>query len=265
MWAIVRCIFGSLASTLSVAMLVKPPPDPSSPSPELWAVSEKGFKLRTGWIKDLSDLTTEWAARGLYQDSQIICVPAMLTLSSNQQVEFTGMDGGLKRRAIGIFWPVVFVDRTPQLDNERQATTENIKVRGWYTPERVAAYLVALHVCKELLMNGGPSVLNNKPVMVQDSTDGLLSGEFDDIMEAFLAEECVSCDAAAAVTKGVFTTKLSALTEQQRKDYGDAREFSRLLARSVENLVSWKNYQGRKNILWRGITFLRFRTTTERE
>jgi hypothetical protein len=132
---------------------------------------EANLTIRAGWIKNLSDPTSEWTARGVYGCKELTFrIPALLSICTNTDVDFTRFDGGLRRRLLAVDWPVHFTS-SPSNDSERQTHTERIKLRSFYTPERLAGYLYVLTAVARVFQEDGRKVLAFRPVAVKSATE----------------------------------------------------------------------------------------------
>ncbi len=261
LWAVSEHCWGGYAATLSTSLLSKPPPDAAAPSPELWALRgcrflgtpevETDLKIRPAMVKCLSDKSTTWCARGLYEDSKPIKIPALFMVSTNTRMEFTGLDGGIRRRAIGCGWPVNFVDVVdPENPFHRPKVHDNIKDACWYTATRRACYLHTVMAAYQVFfVEAGGTRLARRPQAIKLATEALMQTEFTEMADNFVETECHACAYSEAVTMMVFKLKLQAHFKQANGDL-DARTLEKHLNAAIQSAVVLKNQMGRKNLVF---------------
>jgi hypothetical protein len=258
MWDTNVHMWGTYAATLSTSLLSKPPPDASAPSPELWALRgcrmlgtpevEADLKVRPAMVKCLSDKSTTWWARGLYEDSKAIKIPAMFMVSTNTRMEFTGLDGGIRRRAIGVYWPVSFVDKVE--NTSQKLKVDGIKDSTWFTTRRRACYLHAvMAACWVFFVEDGCTKLSRRPAAIALATEALLQSEFTEMAESFLTGKCIACSPVDAVTMMVLKQRMGAYFAEQNPSL-DARMRDKHLDAAMASVVNSRNVQGRKNLVF---------------
>ncbi len=128
LWCILINSLGSYVCTVDEALLTKDPPKPGSPNPSLLKVrgcrilgtpETSGTAIKPNWIKMFSDVSTIWSARGLYAGIDFdFEVPAIFSLSTNDDFNLAKIDGGSRRRGLGAQWDVHFTNN-PQAEHER--------------------------------------------------------------------------------------------------------------------------------------------------
>ena len=82
--------------------------------------TEKTAKLQSSFIKRLRDQSSEIEARNLYKEPVRFCPQFMLVLSTNVDLSWTSMDGGIKRSVVGIPWPVRFTKNPDSSKGEKR-------------------------------------------------------------------------------------------------------------------------------------------------
>ena len=140
LWAVVKAIFGMLAAEMPLQLITKDPPSAESPSPLLFSLrnvrflgtpeTESGVTLKSSWLKQLGDPSTVYNARGLRQDNVSFNIPAVLFCSTNVALEFSSVEGGVRRRAIGVDWPVSFTSSPVEVSERpkhRERTRSDVR------------------------------------------------------------------------------------------------------------------------------------------
>ena len=210
----------------------------------------KELKIKTAWLKALADKSTTWWARGLYQDAMQVSIPAMFMASTNAKVEFSGMDGGLRRRAVGVTWPVNF-KASPNGRYERRMTGDSIKNAIWYTPKRRACYMHSLQTAYDTFIKGGGNTMARLPPTVKNSTSGLMAADFAEHVVTFLDERCAKCECRDATTKAALMKVLREHLSELAKAYGDQRAFNGHLDAAVASVLAFRTQSGRRSLAFR--------------
>jgi hypothetical protein len=70
---------------------------------------ESTMRIQSAWLKRLCDQTSLWHALELYAKREVTFkLRTIFCVSTNQQLKFTSLDGGVARRAINVSYPFVF-------------------------------------------------------------------------------------------------------------------------------------------------------------
>ena len=70
--------------------------------------TEERFKLQAAWMKTLRDQSSQSECRTLYRDPVKFCPSWMISMSTNVQLQWSTLDGGVLRSYCGVPWPITF-------------------------------------------------------------------------------------------------------------------------------------------------------------
>ena len=110
--SIMETLFGTYAHQPSLEMFTEQLPAPNQPNPALLECrgrrllnvteSERQAKLQSAFLKKWRDTTSVFHARGLYKTDNVAIRPSWLqTFSTNVDLSWTSMDGGVQRSLTG--------------------------------------------------------------------------------------------------------------------------------------------------------------------
>jgi hypothetical protein len=108
-------MFGQYSNVIARKLLQQGPPAPGSPCPELVCLrgvrmlftpeAEQGKPLSPALLKDIRDPSTLWRARDLYESGKVAFhIPALLDINSNDFIDITTIDGGVRRSLRAVPW-----------------------------------------------------------------------------------------------------------------------------------------------------------------
>jgi hypothetical protein len=216
--SVAETIMGDLAWQLKEAMLVQKPPGAESPSPALLELRgrrmlaapevESTMRIQSAWLKRLCDQTSRWHARELYSKREVAFrLRAIFCVSTNQQLKFTSLDGGIARRAINVSYPFVFTHQ-PTGENEKPIL-EQLKNETFLASRR-GGYLYLVLKAVQVFFRGNGTGLQPFPAAVVSATEGLLRAEFAEALEEF-AGDCMkeAASSAEAATRAELLSRVN--------------------------------------------------------
>ena len=164
-----------------------------------------GLKIKPNWIKMLADSSTVWSARGLFCGLDFdFSIPALFAVSTNSELNLAQIDGGIRRRGVGVAWEIHFTN-SPQAAHERMAHPlgNAIKHKEFYTAERKQGYLFFMMAVMKVFFQNDRQAITDKyrPVVVKDATWKALTSAFSEIIESWKEECCVACTLTESAKK----------------------------------------------------------------
>ncbi len=213
-WNLTKRSFGQYATECKDTMLQKDPPSPGAPFPDLLALRgcrwlgtpevETKLEVKSKWLKLLADSSTIWKARNLFENGEIeFFVPAKLNFSANVRPSFSTLDGGVRRRGVGINWPIHFND-APSGNFERQSVS-GIKKAEFFSPMKIAGYLYLILANARAWNNEDMMVC--RPKLIKDATNGILSDELAELLEEFVELSMHTVEGAKQASSELQVTK----------------------------------------------------------
>jgi hypothetical protein len=246
LWEAKKRTFGQYATEIPLTMLVKDPPDTENATPALYDLrgvrftgapeSERTYTMKSMWIKNLADRATVFKGRGLYMDNVKFIIPSIFCLSTNVAVNFTSIDGGVRRRGIGVSWPVSFKTK-PNGPMERKRHAEDIKSAAFYTPLRVAGFLYSIFTTHDVWFSDGQDGLSFRPPAVQEATMQLLVTECAELITQILDEQMEECQPRDATSKIQF---VRTAREFVRRELAADRLDEAMFNKAVECMIAFK-------------------------
>ena len=248
LWNVVKGLFGMLAAELPLQLVTRDPPSAEAPSPLLFSLrnvrflgtpeTEAGVTLRSSWMKMLGDPSTVYTGRGLRMDTVRFHIPCIFFCSTNVALEFSSVEGGIRRRAIGVDWPVTFTSNA--VDNcERPKHAENIKHKAWYTPKRLAGHLLLLRACAKVWFKDNSRGLFPQPPQIKEATESMLESEAMGIIAEFMADaEKLGTTVAAGKDATTELKAKQALRAYLQRDYPKADE--KVFMKALHSMVFFK-------------------------
>ena len=164
-----------------------------------------GKPIKPNWIKMFADASTIWSGRGLYCGIDFdFEIPCIFSLSTNDDFELAKIDGGTRRRAIGVQWDVHFTSN-PQAEHERLAHPKGhgIKRPEFFTTDRKSGFLFFLFAVMKVFFRNDRMALTEKymPTAIQDATWKILTSIFSEQLEAWKDDNCEACSLSMATRK----------------------------------------------------------------
>lgn len=127
-------LFGSYATMPGIETFTRPPPTSQTPAPNILALkgkrlllvteTEERFQLQAAWMKTLRDQSSEIEARTLYKDPVKFSPSWLISMSTNVQLKWSTMDGGVLRSYCCIPWPISFGPVAKPAENIRKGNPD---------------------------------------------------------------------------------------------------------------------------------------------
>ena len=207
---------------------------------------EEGKAIKTTWIKQLSDKAQLWKGRGLFKDMQKFRIPGMLMCCSNVPVPFSGLDGGVLRRALGFEW-CVSIKPHPQGPWQRRRIP-GLKDGSYYTKVIKAGYLHAVMVTYcHFFANDGPGLDGWRPGALRAAIEQMFASELADHIKEWLNDstQVETCAAKDGTTKPKF---LEALRKHVSATFPrDVKESA--ITKALAGLVEFKKAYGNNHMV----------------
>jgi len=147
-------LLGSYYFELKETQLTADPPGPEAPAATLLSMRgargmgtpevEAELCIKGSWCKKLADSSSKWKARAPHSTMEFeFRLFSIFFVSTNSKVKFSKIDGGVARRANCVLWPWEFTSRVVRPNEQKLASTLDIKEMSWIGP-RLAGLLYVL-------------------------------------------------------------------------------------------------------------------------
>ena len=261
--SIMDTLFGTYAHQPSLELFTKPLPPPNQPNPALLECrgrrllqvteSEKQAKLQSAFLKKWRDATSVFHARGLFKTDNIAISPSWLqTFSTNVDLSWTSMDGGVQRSLTGVNFPYLFrsVAQPPLVKkcNEMLKSPENLRLMA-------ADILYVLMLVDDVFFSGSHrgSVVAPRPWPVQVATDEVCKLATHGYLEDFMSENVNFTDVAHAASTDAAVLKAFKDDSGLPRGEADALLVSRNDRVTVNGRRLWKNKEKGKYLYLKAV------------
>ena len=229
-----RKLFGTYVSNPPLKMLCSALGGSDKPNPSLVALRGRRFlpitemeatsRLNSGTMKLLRDPASVLEARNLYRDSIEFQPVAGIEIASNVKVNFTTMDGGVRRSLTALTWPFCFV-RAVVRENERPV---DVTLKQTVRVEQMLPGLcyVLLTIDRVFTSTWGDTVVGPRPLAVQVATREATRSDHLSSLEGFLAEKTLGTRIAteAATELELLKAFMAYATELTKKEAREVLE-----------------------------------------
>ena len=202
---ITSVLAGGYFLALDDTLLTHPPPPASSPNPALFAMKGKRLfgtpevegqlHIQSAWVKKLADPATVWSAREPHAATHMqFKLSAMFMVSTNAKLQFTAMDGGVQRRAIGCPFEFTFAENPRPDSNERQTSEFNLKDPAVIRAHIAGYYYFIECVYRVFYASGYHKHPGKLPTSIATATDSLRTEELASLVVEILENDFVSVE-----------------------------------------------------------------------
>lgn len=198
LWAgLCTALFGSYAAQPGVDTFTKPPPSADKPAPNILALkgkrlllvteTEERFKLQAAWMKTLRDQTSVVQARTLYKEPVSFHPSWLIMMSTNVQLKWSTMDGGVLRSYCAIPWPITFAPIANASKNIRKGNPD-LKRPG-YARKMAPQFFFILRAINRVFMRDGTkaTVVLPRPREVVLCTEEMTNADTTGSLSDFIA------------------------------------------------------------------------------